>query len=98
MIPAHSRSPELRFSFLGGDSSMRIKVLAISALVVLAVVGATPCMAQAAGGQASQTAEEAFIYGFPMVMNYAVFNEYFIDKSNPEYKTPFNQLYNTARV
>jgi len=31
-------------------------------------------------------------------MNYAVFYEYFIDKASPEYKTPLNQLYNTARV
>jgi hypothetical protein len=45
-----------------------------------------------------QIAEEAFIYGFPMVMNYGVFYEYFIDKSSPAYKTPINQLYNTARV
>lgn len=43
-------------------------------------------------------AEEAFIYGFPMVMNYEVFHEYFIDKSAPGYKAPINQLYNTARV
>jgi hypothetical protein len=43
-------------------------------------------------------AEEAFIYGFPMVMNYGVGFEYFIDKSSPQYKAPFNQIYNTARV
>src|SRR5437762_12996749 len=43
-------------------------------------------------------AKEAFIYGFPMVMNYAVMYQYFIDKASPEYKAPFNQLYNTARA
>ena len=43
-------------------------------------------------------AEEAFIYGFPMVMNYGVGFEYFIDKASPQYKAPFNQLYNTDRV
>src|SRR5262249_39102366 len=37
-------------------------------------------------------------YGFPMVMNYAVFFEYFVDKASLEYKAPPNQLYNTARV
>src|SRR5512144_793477 len=36
--------------------------------------------------------------GFPMVMNYAVFYEYFVDKAGKEYKPPPNQLYNTARV
>ena len=34
-----------------------------------------------------QIAEEAFIYGFPLVMNYAVFYEYFFDKASPQYKT-----------
>ena len=33
-----------------------------------------------------------------MVMNYAVFYEYFIDKSAPGYKAPINQLYNAANV
>jgi hypothetical protein len=43
-------------------------------------------------------AEEAFIYGFPMVMSYGVSYEYFIDRASPQYKAPFNQIYNTARV
>ncbi len=30
-------------------------------------------------------AEEAFVYGFPMVMNYAVFFEYFVDRNSPAY-------------
>lgn len=38
------------------------------------------------------------IYGFPLVMNYGVMYESFIDKSSSQYKCPFNQLYNTARV
>src|ERR1700737_4716535 len=53
--------------------------------------------AQVHKGEA-KIAEQAFIYGFPMVMNYAVFYDYFIDKSSPGYKAPLNQLYNTARV
>lgn len=43
-------------------------------------------------------AEEAFVYGFPMVMNYAVMYEYFIDTTSDQYKCPFNEVYNTARV
>src|SRR5579863_5461764 len=43
-------------------------------------------------------AEEAFIYGFPMVMSYGVCYDYFIDKTASAYKAPFNQIYNTARV
>ena len=33
-----------------------------------------------------------------MVMNYGVMYEYVIDKSSSQYKAPFNQIYNTARV
>jgi hypothetical protein len=43
-------------------------------------------------------AEEGFIYGLPLVMNYAVMNEYAVDKSNPQFKAPFNQIKNEARV
>jgi hypothetical protein len=68
------------------------------ALIVawVTVVGATPCTAQPTGSK--DIAEEAFIYGFPMVMNYAVLNEYFVNKDSGQYKTGFNQIYNTARV
>jgi hypothetical protein len=43
-------------------------------------------------------AEEGFIYGLPIVMNYAVMHAYAIDKANPEFKAPFNQIKNEARV
>jgi len=43
-------------------------------------------------------AEDAYIYGLPIVMNYAVMYEYSVDKSSPEFKAPFNQIKNEARV
>jgi hypothetical protein len=54
--------------------------------LMLTVLGSMPSMAQdkLGKGQARQIAEQAFIYGFPMVMNYAVFYQYFVDKSSPE--------------
>src|SRR5207247_10986987 len=42
-------------------------------------------------------AEEAFIYGLPIVMNYAVMNEFCVDKNSGQYKAPFNQINNEAR-
>jgi uncharacterized protein (TIGR03000 family) len=48
--------------------------------------------------EAVKIAEEAYIYAFPMVMNYGTLYEYFIDKSSSQYKCPFNQIYNMARV
>ena len=44
------------------------------------------------------TVKEAYIYGFPMLMNYAVMREYFVDKNSGQYKAPFNTIYNEARV
>lgn len=43
-------------------------------------------------------AEEGFIYGLPIVANYAVMNEFSIDKSSSQFKAPFNVLSNEARV
>ncbi len=44
------------------------------------------------------TVKEAYIYAFPMLMNYAVLHEYFVDKNSGQYKAPFNTIYNEARV
>jgi len=43
-------------------------------------------------------AEEAFIYGLPIVMNYAVMYEYAVDRTSGQFKAPFNQIYNAANV
>jgi hypothetical protein len=43
-------------------------------------------------------AKEAYIYGFPMLMNYGVMHAYFIDQKSGQYKAPFNTIYNEARV
>jgi hypothetical protein len=43
-------------------------------------------------------AEEGFIYGLPIVMNYAVMYEYSVDRNSGQYKAPFNQIKNEARV
>jgi hypothetical protein len=67
--------------------------------LTLTVLGIMPSMvhAQADKGEA-KIAEEAFIYGFPMVMNYAVFYQYFVDKSDPSYKAALNQIWNAPNV
>jgi hypothetical protein len=43
-------------------------------------------------------AEEGYIYGLPIVMNYAVMYAYSVDHSAPEFKAPFNKIKNEARV
>jgi hypothetical protein len=43
-------------------------------------------------------AEEGFIYGLPIVMNYGVMYAYVIDKNSGQWKAPFNQIFNEHRV
>jgi hypothetical protein len=43
-------------------------------------------------------AEEGFIYGLPIVMNYAVMYQYVIDQNSGQYKAPFNQIFHERRV
>ncbi|HVP13693.1 MAG TPA: DUF1254 domain-containing protein [Phycisphaerae bacterium] len=43
-------------------------------------------------------AEEGFIYGLPIVMNYAVMYEYAVDRTSGQFKAPFNQIRNEPRV
>ena len=43
-------------------------------------------------------AEEGFIYGLPLVMNYAIMNEYAVDPNSSQFKAPFNQIKSLARV
>jgi hypothetical protein len=50
------------------------------------------------GDEIRAIAEEGFIYGLPLVMNYAVNYEFWVDKSSPQYKNPINQLYQEHRV
>ncbi|MEK6481054.1 DUF1254 domain-containing protein [Catalinimonas sp. 4WD22] len=43
-------------------------------------------------------AKEAYLYGFPMVVNYRSMYLYSIDKNSPDYKGPFNQPGCEARL
>ncbi|QEL25509.1 DUF1254 domain-containing protein [Bosea sp. F3-2] len=48
--------------------------------------------------EAKDIAEEGFIYGLPLVMNYAVMQEYAVDKNSGQFKAPFNEIYNMHHV
>src|SRR3984957_14145896 len=76
-----------------------MRFLAVSVLVFATISGmAQMAQAQNDNQDTTQIAQEAFIYGFPMGMNYAVFHQYFIDKSDPSYKAPLNQIWNAPNV
>ena len=66
----------------GGDSS-------------LTAHGGGPALSPA---EIQSIVEEGYIYGLPLVMNYAVMYEYAVDTGSSQYKAPFNKLTNEARV
>ena len=44
------------------------------------------------------TAEEAYVYAFPMLVAYKVLHDYNVDQNSGAFLAPFNQLHNEARV
>lgn len=47
---------------------------------------------------AFEAAEAAFVFGLPIVMNYAVMYGFVIDRSGSQFKAPFNQIWNDSQV
>jgi hypothetical protein len=41
---------------------------------------------------------DAYIYAFPIIDNLRIQYSYFVDRNDPEYKTPYNVLFNIPRV
>ncbi len=73
-------------------------ILAIVATVISSAALAQGANAEDEASRIRDIAEEAYIYGLPIVMNYAVMYSYAVDKTSPQFKAPFNQLHNEARV
>ncbi|MGY3692575.1 hypothetical protein ACVIGA_002655 [Bradyrhizobium sp. USDA 3240] len=72
----------------------------MGAVAVLPVVHFTAANAQVSvnPAEARAIAKEAYVYGFPIVDNYRIQHAYWVDKTTPEYKGPWNQIWNSARV
>ena len=87
----------------------RARPVAIATVLLLAAAGCAAkkdSISLAERGETSKPgieetkaiAEEGFIYGLPIVMNYAVMYEYVVDKQSGQWKAPFNTIANEARV
>lgn len=48
--------------------------------------------------EARAIVKDAYLYGWPLSENYNTIHAYTIDTGNPEYKGPFNKIYNTASL
>lgn len=71
----------------------------VRSLVLLAFLAIAPVRAaDITPAEAKAIAEEGFIYGLPLVMNYAVMQEFAVDKDSGEFKAPFNEIKNLHHV
>ena len=74
----------------------------IAAGIVAILLGALPAGgargADVTPAEARAIAKEAYIYGFPMVDNYRIQYDYFVNTKGPQYKATWNHLVNTPRV
>jgi hypothetical protein len=76
---------------------------AAMALLAATMAKSTPAMAQNNAEwpnllEAKDIAEEGFIYGLPLVMFYAVMQEFAVDRNSGQFKAPFNEINNQNRV
>jgi hypothetical protein len=73
----------------------------LAAVLTASISALTPNVGQAQWPdirEAKAIGEEGFIYGLPIVMNYAVMYEFAVDRSSSQFKAPFNQIKNLAHV
>ncbi len=74
--------------------------LVMVTVAIVTLAGARPGLAQEqrALSELKAIAEEAYLYGFPMIVGYKVMHDFFIDRNSGQFKAPINQLHNEARV
>src|SRR5205807_7563831 len=74
------------------------KTILVAALAAVMGLTFTARAADVTPAEARAIAKEAYIYGFPIVDNYRVQHAYWVDKTTPEYKGSWNQIWNSARL
>jgi len=85
-----------------GATAMTISALKtiVCTMAMLSSVPFTVAHAQTsvAPTEARAIFREAYVYGFPLVDNYRIQYGYFVDRQNPEFKGPWNQIRSIPRV
>src|ERR1039457_6412681 len=82
-------------------SLMKVKGLCFAG-VIAALIGTISCSKDNGPVREAtshkDTYQQAYVYGFPMIAAYKAMHEFNIDKTNSQYKGPFNQILSAARV
>lgn len=72
--------------------------LLAAGLVCAMAATSVPGRADVTPAEARALAKEAYIYGFPLVDGYRIQYAYYVDRNNPEFKAPWNEIRNMPRV
>jgi hypothetical protein len=90
----------VELSVLGANTMRWNTIAAVGALVVLGAAAgySSDSRSTLTASEARAIAKDAYVYGFPMVDSYRIQHAYFIDRQNPEFKAPWNELRNIPRV
>ena len=67
-------------------------------ILILSLLGCQKKAPELTPTEAKEIAKEAYVYGFPLVVNYKTLYAYTLDKNSPEYKGEFNVKSCEARV
>ena len=74
------------------------KSLPITLSVVVLLAFSCQSQPKVTPEEAREIAREAYIFGNPIVDLYRILHTYFVDSENPEFKAPWNTLFNTRGV
>jgi len=78
--------------------SLRSLAATTLAIFILAVTLPAAAQDQPDTKEVQAIAEEAYLYGIPMIVGYKVMHDFFIDTESSQFKSPIGQINNEARV
>ena len=75
----------------------------LSLAVSVLMIGLAGCSSEKTGPvreavSHKDTYQQAYVYGFPMIAAYKAMYQFNVDKTNSQYKGPFNTVLSTAQV
>ena len=78
------------------------RVIAAAVVLLFGILGTVSCSKQEGPVREAVSHkddyQQAYVYGFPMIAAYKAMYEFTIDKSNSQFKAPFNQIWNDSKT